>query len=432
MKTPSAIALSLLAAAAFGGADTVRLPTGWADASGIVRDGSAPSVSVKPLHSSLRNLVSRDGFVEVFSDEKGPEDGTGYKVPVFESAVDEVERISRVSGLAMPHGAAGLVVHVGDGTNADARVVVRIERGRAGSLLTRLYLPSPCSTDLDAFTRQIAAAYLRAWTSRTADAAAGGKRAPFKEAPEWAAHGLSRAADEEFALFDKLDALDMWQSGGMPFFPKMPAELDFGTDRGSALCGFMVKWMTSARTLREGRDGSFGDPAKGGTVFAGMMERLAKDKEWDDGEAIAMLTGETDPHAQDAAFDAHMWKLRRSVLVPGRSTPEDIRAFSSRLLLYPPFFDISFPGGLKACPFRLAIRSASDPVVRVSAFAKSRSLELTVIGRGEGLVKAAESYVRFLKALAAGEPKDSLTERLDEADALLGAAYKEAVETFGT
>ena len=101
-------------------------------------------------------------------------------------------------------------------------------------------------------------------------------------------------------------------------------------------------------------------------------------------------------------------------------------------MLYPPFFDISFPGGLKACPCRLAIRSASDPVVRVSAFAKSRSLELTVIGRGEGLVKAAESYVRFLKALAAGEPKDSLTERLDEADALLGAAYKEAVETFGT
>lgn len=431
MKATLAISASLAAFAAFGNGTVEHMPRGWADASALTPERGERRASVAVVPPSMRSMTSRDNFIEVFSDEIEPEDGIGFKGPIFKSAVDSAESIAALTGLEMPRGGAGLVIHVGDGTNNDTRVVCRVERNNSGALVTRLYLPSPGYSDLDAFCRHIAAAYLRAWASRTAEAAAGERGADFKEAPEWLAHGLSRLTDESFALFDRLDALGMWQAGEMPFFPDLPSMLKFDTDTGSSLCGFMAKWMLEHKLAKEEKKGKDKKPlAK--TVFAAMMERLSSAKEWDDSLLLQLLTGETDPQAQDAAFDRHMLKLRLAVLVPGKATPEDVRTFASRLLLYPPFFDISFPDGQKAMPFRFAIKHASNPVVRASAVMRLRGLELTVIGRSEKLVEAAKSYVRFLRALALREDADSLTEKLDEADALLGAAYKEAVETFGT
>ena len=424
MKAIVAIFASTLAIAAFGDGAAVRMPKGWTDASSIKPSAGERRASVSVVPSALRSMVSRDNFIEVFTDEIDPADGVGFKGPIFKSAVDSVERIASLTGLEMPRGGVGLVIHVGAGTNEDTSVVCRVERNNSGSVVTRMYLPSPGFSDLDTFSRQIAAAYLRAWASRTADAAAGARGADFKEAPEWVAHGLSRVIDESFSLFDRLDALDLWQSGGMPFFPNMPSLLKFDTDRGSSLCGFLVKWMLEQKLEEEDR--------KSKTVFVEMVERLSKGKEWDNSSMLSLLTGETDPQSQDAAFDNHMLKLRQAVLVPGQSTPEDVRTFSSRLFLYPSFFDVSFPDGRKAMPFRLAVKYASDPVVRVAAYMRLRGLELTVIGRSEKLVNAAKSHVRFLRALALGEDKDSLTTKLDEAEALLGAAYKEALENFGT
>jgi len=442
VKALVAIFATFSAIAAFGDGTVVRMPKGWTDAVDMAPQSGERRASVGVVPAALRSSVSRDNFIEVFTDEIDPADGVGFKGPIFQSTVDAVGRIADATGFVMPRGGAGLVIHVGNKTNEDTSVVCRVGRNNAGDLVTRIYLPSPGHSDLDDFVRQITAAYLRAWASRTADAAAGEKGAEFKEAPEWVAHGLSRACDEEFSLFDRLDAMSFWQAGEMPFFPNMPSALKFDTDRGSALCGFMVKWMLESRRAAEEQaaDGEDRDPKRKetksrqvtGSTFSEMMGRLAKAKEWDNAAMLQMLTGETDPHAQDAAFDNHMWKMLHSVLKPGKSTPEDVLTFSSRLLLYPPFFDINFPDGRKALPFRLAIRHSSDPVVRVAAFVKQRGLVLTVIGRGERLVKAAESHVRFLQALARGEDKDSLTEKLDEAEALLGSAYKESVEEFGT
>lgn len=434
MKTAAVISATIAAFAAFGDGLVVHVPKGWADASEFAPPPGAKRATATVVPASMRSLSSRDNFVEVFSDEIDPADGIGFRGPVFKSAVDAVERISAVSGLEMPRGAAGLVIHVGNGTNEDTSVVCRVERNSSKRVITRLYLPSPAFSDLDLFGRQIAAAYLRAWASRTAEAAAGAGEAPFKEPPEWVAHGLSRAANEEFALFDRLDAVAFWQDGEMPFFKDITAGIDPATDRGSSLCGFMVKWMLEQKLKRTAEKGAVAQKPNGkpDTVFTEMVGRLAKNEEWSLPAMNELLTGETDPHRQDDAFDSHMWKLLHAVLVPGQSTPEDVKTFASRLLLYPPFFDISFRDGRKACPFRLAIRNASDPVVRISAYMKLRVLELTVIGRGEKLVKAAESHVRFLRALARGEDKDALTEKLDEAEALLGEAYKESVERFGT
>jgi len=434
VKTAAFIFATIAAFATFGDGPVVHVPKGWADVSEFAPPSGERRATATVVPPSLQSLSSRDNFVEVFSDEIDPADGIGFKGPVFKSAVDAVERLSSVSGLEMPRGGAGLVIHVGKGTNEDASVVCRVERNSSRRVVTRLYLPSPAFSDLDLFDRQIAAAYLRAWASRTAEAAAGSGAAPFKEPPEWVAHGLSRAANETFALFDRLDAVAFWQGGEMPFFKDVQAELDPATDRGSSLCGFMVKWMLEHKLKNTAEKGAVASKPKGKTptAFTEMMGRLAKNEEWSQSAMNELLTGETDPHKQDEAFDVHMWKLMHAVLVPGQSTPEDVKTFASRLLLYPPFFDISFRDGRKACPFRLAIRNATDPVVRISAYMKQRTLELTVIGRGEKLVKAAESHVRFLRALARGEDKDALTEKLDEAEALLGAAYTEAVERFGT
>jgi len=422
-----AIFALLIASAAVGDGQVVRMPRGWTTELDPSEEEAGSQVSVSVLPASMRAMVSRDNFIEVYTDEVNPADGVGFKSPIFKSAVDAVERIASLTSLEMPRGGAGLVIHVGASTNNDPSVVKRVERNRSGAVITRLYLPSPAFSDLDAFSREIAAAYLRAWTSRTADAASGNARTPYAEAPEWVAHGLSRAADDAFSLFDRLDAFALWQKAELPFFPNLPSVLKFDTDRGSSLCGFMVKWMLEQKTQQPGAGGK----PVAQTAFVTMMNGLAKNKKWNNADVVELLSGEKDPQAQDAAFDAHMLKYRQTVLVPGQSTPEDVRTFASRLLLYPPFFDISFSDGRKACPLRLAIRNASDPHVRVAAFVKQRGLALTVIGRGELLVKASESYIRFLKALAAGEDKDSLVEKLDEAEALLGAAYKESEEMFG-
>ena len=378
----------------------------------------------------LRGSVSRDGFLEVFSDEAEPADGVGFKGPVFQSAVDLLNRVEAVTALEMPRGGAGLVVYVGAGTNADSSVVSKVERKASRGLVTRVYLPSPGFSDLDEFCRAVTAAYLRAWAWRTAESASFSAEIP--EVPEWVACGLTRAAHEQLALFDRLRVLELWQNGELEYFPRLVEGMKLGDDPAPALCGFLVKWSLERKSHGEE---SFGEGGERGTSaptpFRQMMTRLAKGEAWDAGTFARLIAGNSDGHEQDRACGLYLERLRRAVLVPGRATPEDVLAFAQRLVLHSPAYDTMFSGGGRTCELRRAVKIADDPVVRVAAYLKADSLMLTVIGRGDALVKAAESYVRFLRELARGGSRGKLEEMLDEAEALLGAAYRKAEEEFG-
>ena len=374
--------------------------------------GPLPKAGPAAALAAFRSSVSADGFVEVISDEdEVPADGIGFKGPIFRAAIDEIRRIELLTSLKLPHGGAGLVIHVGSGTERDTNVVVRTERNLSGERVTRIFLPSPGYSDLERFSLAVGRAFLEAWISRTA-AGRDGWASP----PEWFVEGVVRSADPAEALGDRLWTLNEWEKGSFRSFPVELAALSGPYDPAkSQFHSYVVKWILAKKRL-----------------FSGIIEGFSNGEAINAAELAAKLTGCGDMLEQDIEADRRALKLKMSVAVPGRSTPEDVRFFAARLLLYPSAFDIKFSGNARYCDFRSAIAlCAGDGGVRIAAFMKSRTLALSVIGRGAKLTGAADLYVKFLRALAAGKPSAELEKLLGEADAALAQAMKEAEAQFG-
>lgn len=170
-----------------------------------------------------------------------------------------------------------------------------------------------------------------------------------------------------------------------------------------------------------------------------------KGEEIDDKAAFAVLI-EADPQARTEMHyaeidrwlhgekthgdDEEMLKLCRSVLDPGDARPSDVLRFASRLFLYPASFDKPFAGGRDSCTFAQAIELAKeDPRVRLAALEKAPQMVLFGGGRGEELCAAAESYSRFLFAIARGkDDAGALREMLADAELKLNIALEKARE----
>ena len=128
---------------------------------------------------------------------------------------------------------------------------------------------------------------------------------------------------------------------------------------------------------------------------------------------------------QDRACDERLARLARSVLEPGECGKWELDFFSSRLLLYSPYYDMKLVDGRAVCSFREAIDiGESNLLVRATALLKSREVPLYAIGRGDRLRAAADTYTRFLLGVAAGEKKEDLLKLLNKADSKLEAAYE--------
>jgi hypothetical protein len=114
------------------------------------------------------------------------------------------------------------------------------------------------------------------------------------------------------------------------------------------------------------------------------------------------------------------------VIEPGESGKWELDFFSSRLMLYPPYFDMKLVDGKAVCSFREAIDvGESNLLVRATALLKSREIPLYAIGRGDRLRTAADAYTRFLLGVAAGQKKEDLEKLLKKADSKLETAYEE-------
>ena len=124
--------------------------------------------------------------------------------------------------------------------------------------------------------------------------------------------------------------------------------------------------------------------------------------------------------------DEYYLKELRKVSDPGRASREDVLVFASRLMLYPPYYDLPFCGRYTGCTFREAIAlSKVDPVVRFTAARKINEVLLFGGGHGERMTAASEAYADFLRELAKGERS------VEELEALLAQAdqrLKEVVE----
>jgi hypothetical protein len=119
--------------------------------------------------------------------------------------------------------------------------------------------------------------------------------------------------------------------------------------------------------------------------------------------------------------DEFYLKELRKVADPGNASREDVMVFASRLMLYPPYYDLPFAGRYTGCTFREAIAlSRLDPVVRLVALQKSREVLVFGAGRGDAMTATAKAYSVFLVELARGKLSDAdLETMLTAADEML-------------
>ena len=112
-----------------------------------------------------RIASSADGFVEIVAADV-PGDSMGFRLPLLRFTTQLVGEIEHAYGLAMPRAdGAGLVIHALDGQTNDVRVIARSGRRDDGRLVTRIYLPSPGFSSIEALRLEIVQAYLREMNS---------------------------------------------------------------------------------------------------------------------------------------------------------------------------------------------------------------------------------------------------------------------------
>ena len=171
-----------------------------------------------------RVATSADGFVEIMAPDV-PGDAVGFRLPLLRFTTQLIGEIEHAYGLAMPRmDGPGLVVHALDGQTNDVRVIARVGR-RDGRLVTRIYLPSPGFSSIEALQLEIVQAYLRAWIDRNRDAA----QVPAAEPPDWLAFGVLRARTADGAHDDIRFVLEQWSEHKLPPFPKFCLELKIST-----------------------------------------------------------------------------------------------------------------------------------------------------------------------------------------------------------
>lgn len=126
--------------------------------------------------------------------------------------------------------------------------------------------------------------------------------------------------------------------------------------------------------------------------------------------------------------DEKYLKLMRSVLAPGKSYPDDILRFASRLYLYPEIHSEPLCHKYQCMDFRTAAQNVNkDLRIRVLAYLKAPELIAFGGGRGEKLADASMLYSAFLREIAKGKMSEAdLLAMLDAADLKLNQAMEEA------
>ena len=354
-----------------------------------------------PMSERVRNLpklaTACDGLVGVLAADV-PGDPYGFRLPILQFVSSQVRDLEHAYKLKMPkRDGFGIFVNVGDGRTNDTRVVSRRVRRPNGGLQTRIVLPSPGYSDLDELRFAVAQAFFRAWIFRN-----GGST---NEPPEWVVQGMVRATSGATQDADAYFVLDLWSQARLPYFPALCTDLRKVYGPAGALSGYLVGWMKEKHLVRP------------------MLDCLAAGQPWDGKKLAEKLTGETETFLQDRASDERLVRLTRAVLTPGQASDWDLSVFTSRLLLYPPFFD---KNGSRFWTFREAVALASEnSAVREAAWQKSREILFCAIGRGDALADTAHAYQAFLVAAAQGKAPDELKPLLDVADEKMKAITEE-------
>lgn len=357
---------------------------------------TAPSVAdIRAAVARLpKSSLSADGLVRVVAADV-PGDEVGYRTPILNFATREIGAIKATYKVSAPKvREPAIVIYAMGGQTNDTRVISRAAV-RNGVRSTRIWLPSPGHSDLDLLRVEVATAYLRVCGM---------------DFPEWVVQGMMRGTNGNVVRTDTLFVLSLWATARLPFFPVLCTDLRAARGRGGALSGYVVNWMKEKNLI---------------DVWRG---RFAAGEKWSGERLVRDLTGEAEPHRQDRANDERLVRLTNSVLTPGRANPWDLSVFSSRLLLYPPFFDKIYPPDRSSCTFAEAINLAGEsPELRRAALRRANEMPFYALGRGEDLAAAAFAYREFLLLVArGGKGGESMKSALEKAQTLLRKANEKS------
>jgi hypothetical protein len=351
---------------------------------------------------------SSGGLVEVIAADV-PGDTIGFRLPLLGFTMRIIRSLARTYNLEIPRGNAGIVIHALDGKTNDTRVITRTYRNHADERVVRITLPSPGFSDMDKLTFEIASAFFSCWIDRNSP-----ENAKPGVLPDWVVQGLMRAADKETSRNDLRFVLELWSGGRLPFFPALCTDLRFANGPAAALPGHVAYWIKEKNLAKR------------------LLARLASGEQWDGKFLAQALTGAVDPVEQDKIHDERMIKLSRSILSPGEASEWDVKVFSSRLLLNQRIFDKNKGVDEMSCTFRDAIgRVETEEWIKAASREKALSLPFYAMGRGDELVNASQTYVKFLRALADGEKKETLSALLDAADGQMRLAAEKAKKEAG-
>ncbi|MBL7115759.1 MAG: hypothetical protein ISS35_08325 [Kiritimatiellae bacterium] len=211
-----------------------------------------------------------------------------------------------------------------------------------------------------------------------------------RDVPSWVSVGLARNLYVVNRRADRNRVLAQWQSGALlpisHFFRTMG---DARLKQDPAVMGCLVRW------LLDGTDAA--------TVWTDLFDTLASgislDFEW----VVGVSQGVQTPVEFEQVWDRWLLAQRRTVLLPGETSKEDVQRLCAALLLYPGGFGIPLDDQpLRPIPWdRLVTRREAR---WMDSFSRSKAVDLHIVGAGCGddVKRVVNAYCVFLGALTTG------------------------------
>ena len=118
---------------------------------------------------------------------------------------------------------------------------------------------------------------------------------------------------------------------------------------------------------------------------------------------VDVLPGDQTPVELEKGWDRWLLAQRRTVLLPGVTSKEDVQRLCAALLLYPGAFGIPLNDQpLRPVPWEFLVTQREARWMGSFSRSKAADLQIMVAGCGEDVKRVVNAYCAFLGALATG------------------------------
>ena len=221
-----------------------------------------------------------------------------------------------------------------------------------------------------------------------------------RDVPPWLSVGLARNLYVANRSADRRRVLTQWQDGELlPMSDLLRAKENTSLKQDPAVMGCLVRW------LLDGTDAA--------SAWTDIFETLARGAPLDFAWMVDVLPGDQTPVELEKGWDRWLLAQRRTVLLPGVTSKEDVQRLCAALLLYPGAFGIPLNDQpLRPVPWEFLVTQREARWMGSFSRSKAADLQIMVAGCGEDVKRVVNAYCAFLGALATGENVPRLNQRL--------------------